>query len=117
MRVEIRRVRMEEGRACEMPHIVDFLRARFDVHIDRERLRVIMKKSGFLFGKKKKYLCIRESHRITKRRDQYLRLRKDCDARILARQAQYDAAMELDPYQTAVKRLVYFCGGVISVYM
>jgi hypothetical protein len=41
---------MEEGRDCEIPHIVAFLRRDHDVHIDRERLRYIMKKSGFLFG-------------------------------------------------------------------
>lgn len=85
LREEISRVRMDVGKAVEIPHVIQWFRDVHQMTVTRIQVYHSLKKMGFLFGKTKKLLLRRESDRITALRREYLKSRLSHDAIIAKR--------------------------------
>lgn len=77
IREEIFRIRMEEGRAVEVPTLIKWFRDTHNIIVTKREMTYRLKKMGFLFGKMRKLCLRRESNDITNKRRLYLKKRKE----------------------------------------
>jgi hypothetical protein len=77
IREEIFRIRMEEGRAVEVPTLIKWFNNTHQIIVNQSDLRYRLKKMGFLFGKMRKLCLRREADDVTLKRRLYLKKRLD----------------------------------------
>ena len=75
IREEIFRIRMEEGRAVEVPTLVKWFNETHQMIVNQRDLSYRLKKMGFLFGKMRKLCLRREADDVTLKRRLYLKKR------------------------------------------
>jgi len=75
IREEIFRIRMEEGRAVEVPTLIKWFNETHQIIVNQRDLSYRLKKMGFLFGKMRKLCLRREADDVTLKRRLYLKKR------------------------------------------
>ena len=86
---EMERIRLEEGRAVEVPDILKWLQDTHEITISACQLRYRLSKMGFVFSKGQKLTLKKEDPRIRRLRQEYLKRRHEYDKIIKENNERY----------------------------
>jgi len=104
---EMERIRLQEGRAVEVPDILKWLQDTHEITISACQLRYRLSKMGFVFSKGQKLTLKKEDPRIRRLRQEYLKRRHEYDKIINENNERYYLLRQEGLPLDGMKEIVY----------